>query len=216
MDLKGYSSGVYTAILSKGSAKSTEIFTVGLQTGSGAIEISTTKLNYEPGESVLVLGNAKPNTLLKLTMTDGKGNIVKEIDAFADKNGKITEDSFRIPSGAKQALWKITATSGSNFATTEIEIVTVKKEGLLVSVEKSPPIQGVGQALIIKVLGGQQTVNIEIISDEGKVIEELSFPASKDGKIIQPWIVPPDTEPGTYTFKAKDAYNSAETTFEIK
>jgi hypothetical protein len=216
LDLKGYSSGVYTAILSKGSAKSTEIFTVGLQTGSGAIEISTTKLNYEPGESVLVLGNAKPNTLLKLTMTDGKGNIVKEIDAFADKNGKITEDSFRIPSGAKQALWKITATSGSNFATTEIEIVTVKKEGLLVSVEKSPPIQGVGQALIIKVLGGQQTVNIEIISDEGKVIEELSFPASKDGKIIQPWIVPPDTEPGTYTFKAKDAYNSAETTFEIK
>ena len=59
-------------------------------------------------------------------------------------------------------------------------------------------------------------MNIEIISEEGEVIEELKFPASKEGKIIQPWIIPPDTEPGTYTFKAKDAYNTAETTHSIK
>lgn len=216
LELKGYSSGVYTAILSKGSAKSTEVFTVGLQTGSGSIEIGTTKLSYEPGEAVLVLGNTKPNTLLTLTMIDANGNTVKEIESFADKNGKITEDAFRIPTGAKQGLWKINAKSGSNFANAEIEIVTIKKEGLLITVENSPVIQGVGKALTIRVLGGQQTVYIEIISSEGDTIEKLAFPASKDGKIIQPWIIPPGTEPGTYTFKAKDAFNSAETTFIIK
>jgi len=216
LDLKGYSSGVYSAILSKGSAKSTEVFTVGLQSGSGEIKIGTTKLSYEPGESILVLGTTKPNTLLTLTMLDANGNAVKTIEAFADKHGKVTEDSFRIPSNAKQGLWKINAKSGSNFATAEIEIVTLKKEGLIILVEDSQSIQGVGKALTIRVLGAQQTVNIQIISDEDEIIEELAFPASKEGKIIQPWIIPPGTEPGTYTFKAKDAYNSAETTHTIK
>lgn len=216
LDLKGYSSGVYSAILSKGSAKSTEVFTVGLQSGSGEIKIGTTKLSYEPGESILVLGTTKPNTLLTLTMLDANGNAVKTIEAFADKHGKVTEDSFRIPSNAKQGLWKINAKSGSNFATAEIEIVTLKKEGLIILVEDSQSIQGVGKALTIRVLGAQQTVNIQIISDEDEIIEELAFPASKEGKIIQPWIIPPGTEPGTYTFKAKDAYNSAETTHAIK
>jgi len=216
LDLKGYSSGVYSAILSKGSAKSTEVFTVGLQSGSGEIKIGTTKLSYEPGESILVLGTTKPNTLLTLTMLDANGNAVKTIEAFADKHGKVTEDSFRIPSNAKQGLWKINAKSGSNFATAEIEIITLKKEGLIILVEDSQSIQGVGKALTIRVLGAQQTVNIQIISDEDEIIEELAFPASKEGKIIQPWIIPPGTEPGTYTFKAKDAYNSAETTHAIK
>ena len=35
LNLDGYSSGVYTAVISKGSTQSTEIFAVGLQTGSG-------------------------------------------------------------------------------------------------------------------------------------------------------------------------------------
>jgi len=215
LDLKGYSSGVYSAILSKGSAKSTEVFTVGLQTGSGEIKIGTTKQAYEPGESVLVLGNTKPNTLISLTMTDDKGNTVKTIESFADKNGKITEDAFRIPSGAKQGLWKITATSGSNFSTAEIEVSTVKVEGLMIMVEAGERIPTLGKSLTIRVLGAEQTVTINILNDEGDIIEELKFPASKEGKVIQPWFIPPGTEPGTYTFKAKDAYNSAETTYTI-
>ena len=77
LDLDGFSSGIYSAVVSKGSAKSTEVFTVGLQTGSGEISISTTKLSYEPGEAVLVLGETKPNILLTLTMIDPDGNEVK-------------------------------------------------------------------------------------------------------------------------------------------
>ncbi len=55
IDLKGYSAGVYTAIISKGSTQSTEVFTVGLLTGSGEIDINTTKTEYHNGDSILIL-----------------------------------------------------------------------------------------------------------------------------------------------------------------
>jgi archaellum component FlaF (FlaF/FlaG flagellin family) len=215
LDLDGYFSGVYSAIVSKGNAKSTETFTVGLITGSGEISIITTKLNYEPGEPVLILGETKPNTLLTLTLTDPDENEVKVKETFSDKNGKITESSFRIPSEAKQGMWKINAKSGSNFDVVEIEVITITIEGMVIMVEEGDVIQAVGKTITIKVLGAKQTVNIEIISEKGDIFE-LSFVASAEGKIIIPWIIPPEIEPGTYTFKATDAFNTAETTFELK
>ena len=215
LDLDGFSSGIYSAIVSKGNAKSTETFTVGLQTGSGEISIVTTKLNYEPGESVLILGDTKPNILLTLTLTDSDENEVKVKETFSDKNGKITEGSFRIPSEAKSGMWKINAKSGSNFDMVEIEVTTITIEGMVITVEDGAQIPGVGETITIRVLGAKQTVSIEIIPEKGDIIE-LSFVASADGKIIIPWIIPPEIEPGTYTFKATDAYNIAETTFELK
>jgi len=215
LDLNGYSSGIYSAIVSKGNTKSTETFTVGLQTGSGEISIATTKLNYEPGESILILGDTKPNILLTLTLTDPDENEVKVKETFSDKNGKITESSFRIPSEAKPGIWKINAKSGSNFNILEIEVTTITIEGMVITVEDGEQIPGVGKTITIKVLGAKQTVNIEIIPEKGEVIE-LSFVASADGRIIIPWIIPPEIEPGTYTFKATDSYNTAETTFELK
>ncbi|MBA4453882.1 MAG: biofilm-associated protein, partial [Nitrosopumilaceae archaeon] len=216
LDLKGYSSGVYSAVVSKGSAKSTETFTVGLQTGSGEISISTTKTSYEPGESILVLGETKPNVLLTMILLDHNENEIKEVLTYSDKQGKITDSSFRIPSEAESGTWKINAKSGSNFDIVEFEVTTLKIEGLVIFVEEGQQFPGVGKTVKIKVLGAEQLVTIEIISDDGEIIEELSFPASDQGQVIQPWIIPPGTEPGTYTFKAKDAFNSAETTFEVK
>ena len=216
LDLNAYSSGIYSAVISKGTAKSTETFTVGLQTGSGEITINTTKLHYEPGEAVLVLGKTKPNILLTLTLIDSKDNEIKVKETFSDKNGKITEDSFRIPSEAKPGTWNINAKSGSNFYMVEIEVTSLQTEGMVISVEDGDKIPGVGKIITLRVLGAKQIVTIEIISDEGGIIEELAFPASDEGKIIQPWIIPPGTEPGIYTFKAKDAFNTAETTFEFK
>jgi hypothetical protein len=216
LDLDGYSSGIYSAVVSKGSAKSTETFTVGLQTGSGDISIGTTKLSYEPGEAVLVLGETNSNILLTLTLIDPNDYEVKVKQTYSDKNGKITEDSFRIPSEAKPGMWKINAKSGSNFETVEIEVTAIAAEGMVISVEDSEQIPGVGKIITIRVLGAEQLVTIQVISDQGELIEELSFPASDEGKIIQPWIIPPGTEPGTYTIKAKDAFNTAETTYDVK
>ena len=216
IDLKGYSSGVYTAVVSKGSAQSSEIFTVGLQTGSGDIDINTTKIDYLPGDSVLILGDTAANNLLTVSLIDPDGNEIKTRETFSNKNGKISEDSFRIPSDAKPGTWTIKAKSGSNFDNVEINVLSVIQEGMVVVVEDGDVIPGFGKTIHIHVFGAAQTVNMQIVAQDGEIIEELSFPASKSGEINQPWIVPKDTEPGVYTIKVSDALNSAETTYEIK
>jgi archaellum component FlaF (FlaF/FlaG flagellin family) len=149
-------------------------------------------------------------------LIDPDENEVKVKETYSDKNGKIVEDSFRIPSDAKPGMWKINAKSGPNYDLVEIEVISLIAEGMVITVEDGEQIPGVGKTVTIKVLGAKQVVKIEIISDEGEIIEELSFPASAEGKLIQPWIIPPGTEPGTYTVIAKDAFNTSETTFEVK
>jgi len=218
LNLEGYSSGVYTAVISKGSTQSSEIFAVGLQTGSGNIEINTTKLNYLPGDSILILGDTAPNSLLTVTLIDPDGKEVKVKETFSDKSGKISESSFRIPSAAKAGMWEINAKSGSNFDTAEIEVYATLVEGMQVSVQviDDPKTAYLGKTISIKVIGAQQTVEIEIIAEDGEIIETLTFPASSQGVINQPWIIPKETEPGIYTVKAADAFDSAETTFEVE
>ena len=215
LDLSGYSSGIYSAVISKGNAKSTEIFAVGLQTGSGQIEIKTTKLDYLPGDSILILGDTSANVLLTIILTDPNGNDIKVKESFSNKNGKISESSFRIPNDGKEGMWLINAKSGSNFDTVEIEVLAIKEKGMIVSITDGIEIPGFGKTIQIKVVGAQQTVKIEIIAADGEIIETLSFVASTQGEINQPWIIPKETEPGIYTVKVKDAKNSAENTFEI-
>ena len=216
IDLEGFASGVYTAVISKGSTQSTEVFTIGLQIGSGAIEINTTKSDYHPGDSVLVLGDTGANVLLTLTLSDSNGDLVKDKETFSDRNGKISESSFRIPSDRIPGVWTINAKSGSNFDNIEINVLAVSLEGMIVTVEEGIEIPGIGKSKNILVHGGQQTVSIEIVAEDGEIIEELSFVATQAGDINQTWIIPKDTEPGTYTIKVEDAFNSAETTFVIE
>lgn len=216
LDLKGYSSGVYTAVISKGSTQSSEIFTVGLVVGSGKIDINTTKLNYEAGDSILVLGETGPNVLLTLTMLNPDGEEIKVKETFSDKTGKITEGAFRIPSNAEPGTWIINAKSGSNFDNTEIKVVTSMLEGMAVVVEKGQNIPGLGDTILIKVFGAKQNVDIKIIAEDGKVIGTLDGVITKAGEIVQLWGIPPNTEPGSYTIKVTNPTDSAETTFEVK
>lgn len=93
-------------------------------------------------------------------------------------------------------------------------MIVVEEQTMQVWVEDGVEIPGFGQTITIRVTGAQQTVSIEIIAPDGEIIERLSFPASSQGEINQPWIIPPETEPGTYTIIAQDAYNIAQTTFQ--
>ena len=215
LDLSGYASGVYSAVISKGNAQSSEVFTVGLQTGSGDIQINTTKLDYAPGDSILILGDTSENVLLTISLADPDGNVVKEKDTFSNKDGKISEGTFRIPSDGKSGMWTVNAKSGSNFDKIEIEVIATALEGVQITVEEGINIPGVGDSMQIKIVGVSQTTAIEIISADGQVIDSLEFVASSGGEINQPWIIPKDTEPGTYTIKVSDAFTSAESTFVI-
>ncbi len=215
LDLSGYVSGVYSAVVSKGNAQSSEVFTVGLQTGSGDIQINTTKLDYSQGDPILILGDTAKNVLLTVTLADPDGNIVKEKNTFSDKNGKISESSFRIPSDGKSGTWSINAKSGSNFDSIEIEVLAITSEGIQINVEDGIKVPGIGDSKQIKIIGVSQTVQIDIISADGEIIDSLEFVASSGGEINQPWIIPKDTEPGTYTIKVADSSNTGESTFEI-
>jgi len=216
LNLDGYSSGVYTAVISKGNTQSIEIFTVGLQIGSGKIEINTTKINYLPGDSILILGDTAPNVLLSIILYDPDGNEVKVKDTFSDKNGKISESSFRVPSDAEPGMWTINAKSGQNLDIIEIEVLATLFEGMQVSVEKGEIVPTIGETITIKVLGAKQNVAIEIIADDGETIYTLSSRASNQGEVSLPWIIPKETEPGIYTVRITDAFGSAETTFELE
>jgi len=218
LNLDGYSSGAYTAIISKGGTQNTEIFAIGLQTGSGQIEINTTRIppNYLPGDPILILGNTSPSVILTIILIDPDGNEVKVKETFSDKNGKISESSFRIPSYAVSGMWTINAKSGSNFDIVEIEVLATLQEGIQVSVGDLETLGVVGKIITIKVIGAQQTVEIEIIAEDGEIIETLSFQASSQGEINQPWIIPKEMEPGIYTVRVVDAFDSAETTFKFQ
>jgi hypothetical protein len=213
--LDGFSAGVYTAVISKGSTQSSEIFTVGLQTGSGEIDINTTKLEYNPGDSILILGDTASNVLLTVTLTDQDGNEIKSKETFSDKNGKISESSFRVPSDAKSGIWIINAKSGSNFDNVEIDVVTSSDEGMVISVEEGVNIPGLGDTIVIKVFGAESNVEIEIIAEDGEIIGELEGIITSAGTIDQLWAIPKETEPGTYTITVTNPTDNAETTYEI-
>ena len=215
LDLSGYASGVYSAVISKGSAQSSEVFTVGLQTGSGDIQINTTKLDYAPGDSILILGDTGANVLLTISLADPDGNIVKEKNTFSNKEGKISESTFRIPSDAKGGMWTLNAKSGANFHTIDVEVIATVTEGIQITVKEGSNIPGVGDSMQIKIVGVSQTTQIDIVSADGEIIDSLEFVASSAGEINQPWIIPKETEPGTYTIKVSDAFTSAESTFVI-
>lgn len=218
LDLAGYASGVYTAVLTRGNSQTEEVFTVGLQTGSGPIEVRTTKETYRPGEPILILGNSASNILLTVTLIDPDGNEVRVKETFTNKQGVLSEGSFRIPSNPKIGVWKINAKSGPNFDIVEFNVVPSLDEGMSVFVTSIETIPGVGKVVNIKITGAAQTqtVVIEIISPENEVVQKLSFPSTENGEVITPWPIPTGSIPGTYTIKAKDPSNSAETTFVIE
>jgi len=216
LDLKGYVSGIYSAVISKGSSQSIETFAIGLQTGSGSIEIKTTKINYLPGDSILILGDTSTNALLTLTLIDPDGNEVKVKESYSDKAGKIAESSFRIPSVGKVGIWELRATSGTNFDVIEIEVLGTLVEGMQIIVGEQTDTPRFGKMIQLKLVGASQTVKIKIIAEDGEIIDNLTIQSSSDGVINSPWPVPKDTEPGILTINATDAFDTATTTFELK
>jgi len=217
LDLTGYSSGVYTIVLKRGNAQADDVFSVGLQTGSGPIEIRTTKQTYQSGESILILGETSPNVLLTLELIDPNGEIVKTKETFSNSGGVFSENSIRVPTDTEFGTWTLKAKSGPNFATIEIDVVGVIGEGMVVTV-KSIEQTSQGKTVYIKGFGARvtQPVVIQILGQDGIEIVELRTFATSVGNFETLWIIPKDIAPGNYTIKAIDAEGEAETSFVIE
>ena len=125
VDLAGYSSGVYKAVVSNPTYQDTAKFSVGLSSGSGAITFSSTQTDYYPGESILIIGNTGANSTLNISLIDPNGETVNKIEIFADKEGVFTTEMLGIPSNATSGIWQIKAQSGLDHKEVEINVITI-------------------------------------------------------------------------------------------
>jgi len=124
VDLAGYSSGVYKAVVSNPTYQDTAKFSVGLSSGSGAITFSSTQPDYYPGESILIIGNTGANSILNISLIDPNGETINKIEIFADKEGVFTTELLGIPSSATSGIWQIKAQSGLDHKEVEINVAT--------------------------------------------------------------------------------------------
>ena len=219
LDLSGYRTGIYTAVISKGSTQNSEIFTVGLKISIGEIKVNPTKLDYHPGESILILGETDPNSILTITLIDPNENEIKVKNTFSNKDGRISDNSFRIPLDAEPGSWTIHAKSGAHFHKVAINVTSIQ-EGMIVLIEESHDLPETisERSILIKAIGTNpnRTILIEIYSPTGDIIEEMKARSTGEGDIVLHWIIPDDTEPGIYTIKVIDSSNVVEAKYELR
>ena len=218
LDLTGFGSGIYTAVIQKGNSQSTEMFSVGLQIGSGAIEINTTQVEYEQGERILLLGKTNPNVLMIGILIDPSGNEVKSLEIPSKSDGTFTEERLRIPSDGMIGTWKINVSSGSNFKIIEFNVLSTITEGLIIKITEDLEIPGIGKYIKIGITTTQKLgITIEIINQNGQIIDNtLTCTTTADFKCEILWSIPEDSLPGTYTVKVNDSIRTEQTTFEVK
>ena len=123
LDLNGYKSGVYRAVVSHASVEDKAKFSVGLQTGTGVITLSSTKATYQSGEEIVIIGQTtNSNAILFLSLISPNGDKISEIELFSDKNGQFTTNLIRIPLNASPGEWTLEANSRLDTASTTIDV----------------------------------------------------------------------------------------------
>jgi len=218
LDLRGFSSGIYTAVAQKGNSQSSEKFSVGLQLGSGPIQAQTTQTSYSQGERILLIGTTNPNVLLTASLIDPNGVKIKNIDIPSTSDGTFKLNEFKIPLDAIAGTWKINVTSGSNLDKSEFEVISATDEGIVINVGEIENIQGLGDSIKIQIITNQKTsVTMQVSDKNSKSIgESHSCILTTDFKCEIIWKFPKDILPGTYTITVNDSITTNQKTFEIK
>ena len=214
LDLSGYVSGIYTAVVKKGGSQNSENFSVGLLSGSGQISSKITQTEYNQGERLLLLGSTtNPNSLMTITLINPDGEEVKTLEVASNSEGVFSEERLKIPSDGKVGPWEIMITSGSNLDKIQFDVFSEIKEGMVVKATEKIT---AGDLLKIDIVASHKTsIIIQITSAEGDDMQELMCNTTKEFKCETFWSTPKTTIPGTYTIKAYDAISSNETTFEV-
>ncbi|MGY5145987.1 MAG: biofilm-associated protein, partial [Candidatus Nitrosopumilus sp. metabat.KBP569_Feb_25m_nospike.7] len=214
LDLSGYVSGIYTAVVKKGGSQNSENFSVGLLSGSGQISSKITQTEYNQGERILLLGSTtNPNSLMTVTLTNPDGKNVKTLEIASNSEGMFSEERLKIPSDGKTGSWEIMIKSGSNLQKIQFDVFSEIKEGMHV---KATEAVIAGDLLKIDITASHKTsIIVEISNAEGDKVQELMCNTTKEYKCETFWSIPKDTIPGTYNIKAYDSISSSETTFKV-
>ena len=218
LELTGFGSGIYTAIVQKGNSQSSEKFSVGLVTGSGPINAQVTNSEYSIGDRILLIGSTSPNALLKAELIDPNGISIKKIDIPSNSDGTFKIDQFKIPRDAISGTWKIYVVSGTNGSTSEFEVVSFDQNGIVISIGQTISNPGFGDIMNIGITVSQKSsVNLVVIDSNDKQIgDTLSCVPTAGFKCEILWIIPEDIMAGTYTIRVSDSYTIAEKNIEIE
>mgnify|MGYP000091294034 FL=1 len=213
MDLDSLSAGVYRAAVSTINIQDSVKFSIGLEPGSGAISLTTTKDNFSPGESILLIGNTGNNARLTITLFDPSGNISSQTEIFSDSTGAFSTDDIGIPANGILGNWKITAHSRLDSKSVDINVSVPTTKGITIQIEET--VFSIGDTIIIKgiAISDVSRLEVEIINQSDQVVVELGTPITSDGTFSLPWTIPSGFDTGTYTITVTDNENTD--SFEI-
>ena len=213
MDLDSLSAGVYRAAVSTINIQDSVKFSIGLEPGSGAISLTTTKDNFSPGESILLIGNTGNNARLTITLFDPSGNISSQTEIFSDSTGAFSTDDIGIPANGILGNWKITAHSRLDSKSVDINVSVPTSKGITIQIEET--VFSIGDTIMIKgiAISDVSRLEVEIINQSDQVVVELGTPITSDGTFSLPWTIPSGFDTGTYTITVTDNENTD--SFEI-
>ena len=202
-NLTSYTPGIYSAVLSRGMDKVEDSFAVGLQTGCGQISIRTVKATYSPGDGILIFGNANPDCIIQLALTDPNGQQIKSEQTFVDKQGIFSAFDFRIPDEGAPGTWKLDATSGIDH--TSLGINVQSQSLMTIQLDKSPPIYTTGSLVQISGTGVGNGVGviINILGGSNSTLVTLNIQSTNRGDYSTEWLIPTSFSTGSYTVEVK-------------
>ena len=197
------SSGAFSIELRQGKARGDTVFTIGLTSGSGPIQMQTTKDNYNPGESILVMGNTGKNSLITVSLYDPDDNILKQIETFSNKEGAFRTDKLRIPNDPLIGEWAVKAKSGGNIAEYKIK-VAAELDNVIILVDKESSEYTFSEIVNISGAGAVEgsSVKLEFLNSNGDTVSgDLIIYSTSTGEYRTSWIIPDDIEPGLIEIK---------------
>jgi len=213
IDLDGLDSGVYRVAVSGGNIQDSVKFSIGLESASGAISLGSTKTNYSPGESILVIGNTGNNARIMITLLDPSGNVSATTETFSDSSGGFSTNAIGIPSDGALGDWKVTAHNRLDNNNVEINVSIPTGKSLTLQIEETQ--FSIGDTVIIKGVGQSDAnrLGVKITNESGEEIVSLHTPITSSGAFNLPWTIPTGFDTGTYTITVSDDDNSS--SFEI-
>jgi len=218
LELTGFNSGIYTALIQKGNSQSSEKFSVGLVMGSGPINAQVTNTEYNENDRILLIGSTSPNAILKAELINPNGVIIKTLEIPSNSDGSFKIEQFKIPSDPISGTWKINVKSGSNLATTEFEVLSFNQDKIIITIGETTKNPGYGDIVNIGISANQKSsINLKIINlNDEQVGETLSCVPTADFKCEILWVIPENIIPGTYTIRVSDSFVTTEKSIEIK
>ena len=200
-NLTSYTPGIYTAVVSHASEKIQNSFAVGLVTGSGKILLNTVKNSYLPGDGIIIIGTANPNTILQISLTDPNGINIKSIITFTDKTGHFSAFDFSIPAIATPGTWKLDASSGVNHVSSNITVKS-SSQAVTVHIDRDSGIYTRGDIIVISGTDAGNTAAVHItVRSNNTIADTLTTSSTNRGDFSTDWQIPRSINPGPYTIE---------------